>query len=341
MLEAMSPDELEESLSRPTPASVEALGKLKGALLVLGAGGKMGPSLAHMARRALDESGSQSAVIAVARFTRRGIRDKIEATGARTVACDLLDSAAVHRLPDADAVIFMAGTKFGTKGNESKTWALNAWLPGIVADRYRGVPTVVFSSGNVYPFVSPGGGGAKEDTVPDPVGEYAQSVLARERIFEHFADSAGTPTTIYRLNYAAELRYGVPLDIARKVWEGAPIDLSMGHFNAIWQGDANAIALACLELAATPPRVLNVTGPETISVRDLAIRFGELFKRRPTFVGHEKPTALLSDASQAVELFGPPTVSLDQLTGWIAEWVGRGGPTFEAPTHYEVRDGSF
>ena len=341
MLSSMTPEELEESLSRPSPAAIEALAKLDGDLLVLGAGGKMGPSLAEMARRALNESGSTHGVVAVARFTRPGVRDGLAAVEVRTVACDLLDREAVGRLPDAGAVIFMAGTKFGTEGKESMTWALNVWLPGLVAERYPGVRTVVFSSGNVYPLVSVAGAGASEDTPPAPIGEYAQSVLGRERIFEHFAGTTGAQVAICRLNYAAELRYGVPLDIARKVFEGVPIDLSMGHFNTIWQGDANAIALGCLELAANPPRILNVTGTETISVRALAARFGELFHKRPSFAGREEPTALLSDASAALELFGPPRVSLDQLTQWIADWVKDGGESFAAPTQYEVRDGTF
>ena len=332
---------LGESLSHPSAAAVEAVSGLDGDLLVLGAGGKMGPSLARMARRALDRSGSRSAVIAASRFTRPERRAEIEEAGARALRCDLLDREAVAALPDAAAVIFMVGTKFGTRGDESATWAINACLPGVVAERYAGRPTVVFSSGNVYPLVSVDGGGATEDTPPAPIGEYAQSVLARERVFEHFSRRAGTPTTILRLNYAAELRYGVPLDIARKVREERPIDLAMGHFNAIWQGDANAIALACLGIAESPPRILNVTGPERVSVRALAARFGEEFGKTPVLAGGEAETALLSDASRAMALFGPPNVSLDELIDWIAEWLERGGTTFDAPTHYQTRDGAY
>lgn len=337
----MDPARLEESLSRPSEAAVEALAGLEGDLLVLGAGGKMGPSLARMARRALDRSGSPREVIAVSRFGDPATRAAIEDAGARAIACDLLERGALAALPEAAAVIFMAGTKFGTGGAPSTTWAINAWLPGRVAERYPGRPTVVFSSGNVYPLVPVDGGGATEATPPAPLGEYAQSVLARERIFEHFSRRDGTPVTILRLNYAAELRYGVPLDIALKVREGAPIDLAMGHFNAIWQGDANGIALASLGIAGSPPRLLNVTGPELVSVRELAERFGERFGREPVFRGREAETALLSDASRARELFGPPTVPLEELVDWIVEWLEGGGPIHSKPTHYETRNGSY
>ena len=337
----MDLDRLEELLSRPSDLVVETLAGLDGDLVVLGAAGKMGPSLARMARRALDREDSPHEVIAVSRFSSPASRATIEDAGVRTLRCDLLDAAAVAALPEAAAVIFMAGTKFGTGGDESTTWAINAWLPGLVAERYAGVPTVVFSSGNVYPLVPIDSGGATEDTTPGPLGEYAQSVLARERIFEHFSRRDGTRVTIYRLNYAAELRYGVPLDIACQVREGQPIDLTTGHFNAIWQGDANAMALACLGIAESPPRFLNVTGPELVSVRELATRFGERFGVEPIFTGIEAETALLSDATRALELFGPPTVSLDELVDWIGEWLEQGGPTLDKPTHYQTRDGSY
>jgi nucleoside-diphosphate-sugar epimerase len=332
---------LKESLSRPTPPAIDALRDIEGDLVVLGAGGKMGPSFARMAARGFEEIGSEHSVMAVARFSDPAAREEIESSGARTIACDLLDRDAVAALPDAGAVAFLVGTKFGTSDDAAKTWALNAWLPGIVADRYRGVPTVVFSSGNVYPFVPVDSGGATEDTPIAPVGEYAQSVVARERIFEHFSREHGTPTTIYRLNYAAELRYGVPLDIALRVHRGEPVDLANGHCNVIWQGDANAMALACFSVAASPPRVLNVTGGETLSVRDLATRFGKIFDRTPTFDGAESDSALLSNASKAIKLFGPLRVTMDELTQWIGDWVKAGGPTHDKPTHFEVRDGAF
>lgn len=340
MLVPVNLAELEESLSRPTPAVVETLRGLDGDIVILGAGGKMGPSLARMARRALDLSGSPITVHAVSRYSKSELRAPLDADGVHTIACDLLDRAAVSELPEAAAVMFMVGTKFGTSTDRSNTWALNSLVPGIVAERYAGVPTVMFSSGNIYPFVAEGQA-ATEQTEPSPVGEYAWSVLARERIFEHFAKTAGTPVLLYRLNYAAELRYGVPLDIARKVRDQQPIDLAMGWFNTIWQGDANAIALGCLDLAGTPAQILNVTGPETVAVKALALRFGELLDQQPIFVGTPEPTALLSDGSQACRHFGPPSVSLETLSEWIVAWLQDGGPTHGKPTHYEVRDGAF
>lgn len=332
---------LEESLSRPSAPAVAAMAALTGDLVVLGAGGKMGPSLARMAVRALASAGSSHQVIAVARFTNPAIRDELDRAGVRTIVCDLLDRGALAALPDAGAVAFLAGTKFGTTGAEAMTWAINAWLPGLVAERYAGVPTVVFSSGNVYPLVPVAGGGATEATPIGPIGEYAWSVVARERVFEHFSRTRGTPTTIYRLNYAAELRYGVPLDIALRVYRGETIDLSNGHVNVIWQGDANAMALACFDVAATPPRILNVTGEQILAVRELAQRFGRRFGREPTFAGTERDTALLSNPAQACAAFGPPRVSLDELVAWVAAWVAEGGDTYDKPTHFEVRDGVF
>ncbi len=334
-------EELEENLSRPAPEVIRDLAGLKGDLLILGVGGKMGPTLARMARRALDEAGSRRAVIGAARFSDPRARETLEACGVRALPCDLLEREQVDRLPDAGAVVFMAGMKFGTTGAEAATWATNAYLPGLVAERYRNVPTVVFSTGNVYPLVPVSGGGATEETPTAPVGEYAQSALGRERVFEHFSLRHGTPVAIYRLNYAVELRYGVLLDVARKVHAGAPIDLRMGHANVIWQGDANAIALRCLAAARTPPLVLNVTGPETVSIRRAAARFGELLGRAPVLQGKEEDTALLSNAAQAVRLFGPPAVPVDRAIGWIAHWVKAGGRTLSKPTHFETRDGKF
>lgn len=341
MLSPMDQATLEEALSRPTEAAVAALGALEGDLVVLGAGGKMGPSLARMAARALEQAGSPHGVLAVARFTNPAASEELERAGVRCVARDLLAPGAFEDLPDAGAVAFLAGTKFGTAGDAAATWATNAWLPGLVAQRYAGAPTVVFSSGNVYPFVPVTGGGADEDTPVAPVGEYAWSVVARERVFEHFSRALGTPTTIYRLNYAAELRYGVPLDLALKVQRGEPIDLRAGHVNVIWQGDANAHALACLRVAASPPRIVNVTGPETLAVRDLAERLGQALGRAPVFAGAEAETALLSDSSLARALFGPPRVSIEELIEWTIAWLRAGGAVYDKPTHFEVRDGVF
>jgi nucleoside-diphosphate-sugar epimerase len=334
-------EELEERHSRPTPAVVDELSQVKGDIIVLGAGGKMGPSLARMAERALRQSGSRSHVIAVARFSSARSRESVERAGVRTISCDLLDRAAVGTLPDAAGLIFMAGTKFGTSGAEAATWATNCHLAGLVAERYPRAPTVVFSSGNVYPLVPVTSGGAMEETRPAPVGEYAQSVLGRERIFEFFSRRHGTPVTILRLNYAVELRYGILLDVASKVRRGEPIDLRMGYVNVIWQGDANAVALRCLSLADSPPVVLNVTGAETISVRRLAERFAQRFGCAPRFCGEEAEDALLSNADRARQRFGPYAVSLDTAIEWVARWIETGGPRLAKPTHFERRDGSF
>jgi nucleoside-diphosphate-sugar epimerase len=341
----MNPIEAEESLeaalSRPTPEVAKALEATQGDLLVLGVAGKMGPTLARMARRALDLSGSKRQVIGAARFSNPKARDSLEKAGVRTVACNLLEREEVQKLPEAGAVVFMAGMKFGSTGAEAETWAANSYLPGLVAERYSGRPTVVFSTGNVYPFVPAGSRGADERTPPAPVGEYAQSALGRERIFEYFSRKRGTPTVIYRLNYAVELRYGILLDVAEKVWSGAPVNIGMGYVNVIWQGDANAIALRCLAAAQSPPAVFNVTGPEALSVRSLAIRFAEIFGKVPLFEGREEPTALLSDASEALRRFGPLAVPLETMIGWVAAWVRKGGPTLRKPTHFETRDGKF
>ncbi|HXX95466.1 MAG TPA: NAD-dependent epimerase/dehydratase family protein [Planctomycetota bacterium] len=333
--------ELEEDLSRPTPEAVRDLSSLQGDLVLLGVGGKMGPTLARMARRALDQAGKKNAVIGVARFSNPRSRESLEAAGVRTVPCDLFHREEVMKLPEAGAVIFMAGQKFGTTGAEAATWATNAYLPALVSERYGGRPTVAFSTGNVYPLVPVGGGGATEETPPGPVGEYAQSALGRERMFEYFSRSSGTPVAIYRLNYAVELRYGILLEVALKVWRGTPLDLRMGYVNVLWQGDANAVALRMLQTVQSPPAVWNVTGREVVPVRDLAGRFGELLGRRPVLEGREEPTALLSNPGKALARFGPPRVGLDQAVQWVAHWVKKGGATLGKPSHFETRDGKF
>jgi nucleoside-diphosphate-sugar epimerase len=336
-----SEEDLEERLSRPPAAVVSELGQLRGDLLVVGASGKMGPSLARMARRALDEAGSRQAVIGVGRFANPRVKESLARSGVRCVSCDLFDAAAVDHLPDVAAVMFMVGVKFGTTGAEALTWATNCHLAGLVARRYAGVPTVVFSTGNVYPLVVVASGGAVEETPPAPIGEYAQSALGRERVFEFFSRTFRTPVTTFRLNYAFELRYGIPVDVAWKVREGEPIDLEMGRVNVLWQGDAVAIALRSLAHASSPPLVLNVTGHETVTVRDLAERFGERLGRRPVLRGAEAPTALLSDTSRARSLFGPPEVPLAAALDWVADWVKRGGRSYRKPTRFERRDGAF
>jgi hypothetical protein len=334
-------EDLEERLSRPTAEAVRDIARLKGDLVILGVGGKMGPTLARMAKRAIDQAGLKHAVLGVARFSDARSRRTLEDAGVRTIPCDLLDRDQVLKLPDAAAVISAVGQKFGTTGAESATWATNAYLPGLIAERYGGVPTMAFSTGNVYPLVPVQSGGATEDMPPGPIGEYAQSALGRERMFEYFSRRDRTPTSIYRLNYAVELRYGILLEIALKVWNGTPLDVRMGHVNVLWQGDANAIALRMLFLGETPPRIFNVTGAETLSVRTLAGRFGELFGKQPMLEGREAETALLSNSSRARSVFGPPQVGVDQVTTWVAHWVKTGGRTLNKPSHFETRDGKF
>jgi len=334
-------EELEERLSRPTPEVVQLFRELRGDLLVLGVAGKMGPTLAPMARRAMDEAGNAARVFGVARFSQAAVQEQLERAGIETIACDLLDADAVQQLPDAPNVVFMAGMKFGTTGAEALTWAMNTVMPAYVARRYLGARIVVFSTGNVYPMVPVFSGGAVEETPPAPVGEYAQSALGRERVFEYFSQRYGTPVTLFRLNYAVELRYGVVLDVAQKVWVGEPVPLGMSCVNVIWQGDACAWALRCLPLAQSPPLVLNATGAETVSIRWLAHRLGNLLGKEPRFDGEEADTALLSNATKAHHLFGYPTVALETVIQWVAHWVKEGLPTLNKPTHYEVRDGRF
>lgn len=333
--------ELEEALSRPTEADVEAARRLGGDLLLLGASGKMGPTMAALARRARDKAGAKFRIIAAARFSDPSSRDALEAAGVETVACDLLDPRSVAALPDCPNVLYMVGQKFGTSGNQPLTWAINAYAPGVAADRFRNSRIVAFSTGNVYPLTPVASGGPTEDDPTDPVGEYAQSARARERIFEYFAAAHRIPTAILRLNYAIDLRYGVLRDIAEKTAEGRPIDLSMGYANVIWQRDANSVALRAFEHAASPAFILNLTGAETISVRDIARRFGKLLGREPLLEGTEADTALLSNAGRCRELFDPETVMLDQMIEWTAAWVAAGGRGLGKPTHFEQRDGKF
>jgi Nucleoside-diphosphate-sugar epimerases len=337
--------ELEDRLSRPTAALVSDFATgLTGDILVLGAGGKMGPSLARMARRALDAAGRRSQrVIAVARFSDPAARALLEASGVETLPADLSDRTQVERLPDTENLVFMAGQKFGTAAAPERTWAMNAYVPAVVAERYAPARprTVVFSTGCVYPNTPVASGGSREEDPLEPLGEYANSCVARERLFEHFAGAHRAPLLLFRLNYAVDLRYGVPVDIARKVRDGEPIDLTTGHVNVIWQGDANAMALRSLLHAAWPPVALNVTGPETVSVRDLAHRFGDLFGRPPILAGEEADTALLSNAARALALFGPPEVPLETLVRWCAAWQRCGGRLLNKPTRFEARDGRY
>jgi dTDP-4-dehydrorhamnose reductase len=331
-------DALEELLSRPTPALSAVLSSVPGDILVLGAGGKMGPSLSRMARRA----DPARRVIAVSRWTNRDAAGALEAHGVETIGADLLSPGDLAALPDVPNVVFMAGQKFGTSGNPSATWAMNAAVPAFVAERFAGVRTVVFSTGNVYPLTPPARGGAREIDPAAPVGEYAFSCLARERIFGAAAGRHHTPVAIVRLNYAHDLRYGVLTDLALRVARGEPIDLAMSYVNVIWQGDANVFALASLARAAAPdPFVVNVAGPATHRVADLARALGERLGVEPVFTGTEGSDALLSDASRMRELLDHPLLPVDTLLDWVAAWVRAGGPLLGKPTSFERRDGRF
>jgi nucleoside-diphosphate-sugar epimerase len=328
---------LEEVLSRPDPALVADLAAVAGDILVLGAAGKMGPTLCRLAKRA----DPVRRIIAVARWSEPGLRERMESWGIECLAADLADRAALAKLPDAPNLIFMAARKFGASGAPEQTWAMNVLLPERVAERWPTSRIVFFSSGNVLPLVPVLSGGADESVQPAPVGEYAASVLGRERVFQHAGIARGTPCSGVRLNYAIDLRYGVLHDVATKVAAGVPVPLAMGHANVLWQGDANAWTLRALRHAAADCPIINVTGPETVSIRWLAEQFAERLGRPASFTGGEAPDALLSNAARAFALFGYPRVPLLRMVDWVADWVARGGRALGKPTKYEVRDGRF
>ncbi len=333
--------ELDELLSEPRDATVAALRECPGDIVVLGAGGKMGPTLARMAARAAAQAGDHRRVIAVSRFSSRAARTALEEHGVETVRCDLMDRDAGAALPDAPNVIYMAGQKFGTREAPSRTWISNVVVPAICAERYAAARIVAFSTGNVYPLVPVSSGGAKETDPTDPVGEYASSCVGRERVFEHFAETRGTRVAVVRLNYAIDLRYGVLTDLATRIVDGTPIPLAMGHVNIIWQGDANRATLELLPHAASPPLVMNITGADVLSVRELATTLGIRLGRPPIFEGAEQPDALLSDTSRMRALLDEPSMNTATMLHWVADWVGAGRPLLGKPTHFEQRDGSF
>jgi len=334
-------EELEERLSRPTAAAVSAMAALDGDVLILGAGGKMGPSLCVLARRAADQAKVNKRIIAVSRFADNNARRELSSQNIETIACDLLEPGELGKLPDVKNVIFMAARKFGTTGSAHLTWAMNTYLPGLVAERYCKSRIVTFSTGNVYPLRPLHKGGAVESDPVDPQGEYAQSALGRERMFEYGSHKWGTLVTILRLNYAVELRYGVLADIGLAVFERRPIDLRMGFVNVIWQGDANSVCLRSFAHCQAPPLILNLTGPETLSVRHVAGELGRHFGTEPVFEFEESPTALLSDATKCHRLFGSPEVTPAEVVGWIADWIRSDHPMLNKPTHFATRDGKF
>jgi hypothetical protein len=328
---------LDELLCRPSQALIDDLRKVDGDIMILGVAGKMGPTLAGLAKAAVPDR----RVIGVARFSDAGVKDWLEARGIQTIHCDLLDETAIKALPKVRNIVFMAGRKFGAEGDLSLTWAMNAHVPALVAQAFADSRMVAFSTGCVYPFVPVNGNGSGEDMPPNPPGEYAQSCVGRERLFEYFSRKYSSPGRLFRLNYAIDMRYGVLHDIASKVLQGKPIDVSLGHVNFIWQGDASAQALRCLAHCDTPTSPINVSGHEILAVRELAAKFGKRFGCDPIIVGKEEPTAWLTNTSQAVKLFGLPIVDTDQLISWTADWVSRSMPSLGKPTKYEVRDGRY
>jgi len=333
--------QLEELISRPTTEVINLLKTLDGDLIFLGIAGKIGPSIARMAKRACIEAGVSKRIIGVSRFSNAQEQKVIENYGIETIKGDLLDPEFVNSLPLVENVIFLAGMKFGTEGNLALTWAMNTYVPALVAEHYKNSRITAFSTGCVYPLVPVESGGSLESDRTVAVGEYAQSCLGRERMFEYGSIRYGTPSALIRLNYSVEMRYGVLVDVATMVKNDQVVDLAMGYFNVIWQGDMNAMSLLCLSHCTSPANIINLTGPETLSVRQVALEFGKLFGKIPKFSGEEAPTAFLSNASLLHDLYGKPMVSPEQIIRWIANWINHGNRILNKQTHFEVRDGKY
>jgi nucleoside-diphosphate-sugar epimerase len=337
----LSVEELDTFLAQPYPVTVELMKRLDGDIMVLGVGGKMGPSLGRLAVEANRSAGVTRRIIGVSRFPDRTLENQLHDWGIETIRCDLSDDRQVAALPDVENCIFMAGRKFGSSGSEPETWLMNTIVPGIVARRFQTSRTVVFSTGCVYELTSRESGGSRESDLPKPVGEYANSCLGRERVFEYYAELSGTPVVLFRLNYAIDLRYGVLLDIGRSVYEGREIDITVDDVNIIWQGDANNRALLSLGYAAVPPVAINVTGDSILSVSEIARRFGTAFGREVRLTGVPRNRSYLSDASKSIALFGEPHVSVEQMIRWTADWICAGREVYGKPTLYQVTDGNF
>jgi nucleoside-diphosphate-sugar epimerase len=332
---------LDALLTTPSERLIADVKKIEGDIIFLGAGGKMGPTLCLLTKKAIEKAGTNSKVIAISRFTDQFAVNLLKENGVEIISVDLLEPGVLEKLPDAPNIIYMAGRKFGTNGQEYLTWAMNSWLPSRVAERYKNARFVVFSTGNVYPMSNIISGDATEDKPLAPVGEYAISCLGRERMFEYAAHTFGTKLTMYRLNYAVDLRYGVLFDIAEKLNAGVPISLKNPVFNCIWQGDANEIAVRSLLYANSDIFYLNVSGPETVSVLSTAKKFGKLFDKEPLFCDNPTDTALISNCGKMADLFGYPSVSLDTMIKWQAEWILSGGRSLNKPTHFEEKKGDY
>ncbi|MHC4560017.1 MAG: NAD-dependent epimerase/dehydratase family protein [Planctomycetota bacterium] len=328
---------LEDILSEPTEPTKKVVASLSGDIAVLGAGGKMGPTLAMMLKKA----SNSKTIYAISRFSDKAVRSRIEQANIKTIELDLLDESAYSKLPKVENVFYLAGMKFGSTGNQPLTWALNSFLPALVAQHYKDAKIVVFSTGNVYPFVDINSTGASEETVVGPVGEYAQSCLGRERMFQYFSWLYNTPVTLARLNYANEPRYGIIVDLTLKILNNEPIDLTMGAVNLIWQRDANDYIIRAITLAKSPPAVLNVTGPDTIPIRRLTEQIANVLGRKPKFASQEAQSALLSNASYCFSRFGYPQTTLEQMVPMIVKWVASGKKILNKPTKYDVRNGKF
>ena len=333
--------ELDEILTVPSAALIKFIKDVSSPLVILGAGGKMGPTLAVLACRAAEAAGHPLDIVAVSRFSNVSSRQWLETRGVKTVSCDLLDAEALTALPDADNIIYLVGLKFGTAQNPATTWAINTLVPAHVCKRYPRSRIVALSTGNVYPQSEVRRGGSMETDPLTPLGEYANAAVGRERIFEFYSGRLGTPITLLRLFYAVELRYGVLVDIARKAFKGEPIALANGHFNCIWQRDANELILRALPLAAAPASAYNLCGPKVFSVRDIATRFGALLGHTPGFSGSETGMALLGNTAKLRAAIGSPVTPMESVLRWVAEWVKHGGRDLGRPTHFEVRDGQY
>jgi len=332
---------LKDLLAQPSDALVKMMKEIEGDILILGIGGKIGPTLGRMAINAIHEAGVDKRVTGVSRFSNQQLKEELEEYGIKTITCDLLDEEAVQSLPMEKNVIFMAGRKFGTQGNQPLTWAMNNIVPANVARNFPESRMVVFSTGCVYPFVDNSRGGYTEQDIPDPVGEYSNSCLGRERIFEYYSNLNHTPICILRLNYAIDLRYGVLCDIASRIWNDNPVDITVPRFNVIWQGDAAKQTLLSLQQAKSPSNILNITGPENLFTREVALKMGELLEKEVRFAGEEGEKALLNNAQRAAELFGYPSVPVSKMIQWTAHWIRIGGVLWDKPTHFEVNDGRY